>query len=206
MSDIVILGAGKFAVELASYLRDIEPQACIRFLALADQSCAGALPLEAWPEHELDARHRYVLGVTEIALRQQLIDRYFSDGRLQAPNFIHPDARHHLDLTHSRGNVIATHSYLGVNVQLGSWNMINYHCCLGHHSILGDNNFLSPMFNAGNSVTLGSRGFYGLSAVVTPLTVVGDDVTVQAGVALSELIPEGVHCSSTARQKIIQLV
>lgn len=206
MSDIVILGAGKFALELNSYLKDIEPDACIRYLAIPDYPGDIAAPIQDWPAGGLDASHRYVLGVAEINLRQLCIDRYFSDGRLSAPNFIHPKVRHHLKLDCSRGNVIAADSYLGVNVQLGSWNMINYHCCLGHHSSLGDNNFLSPMFNSGNSVSLGSRSFFGLGTTVTPLTVVEDDVTVQAGVTLSDLIPAGAHCSSTARQKIIQLV
>lgn len=203
MSDIVILGNGKFALELASYLRDIEPQTPIHFIALPG---AQATPARAWPEQGLEAGPRYVLGISDIPQRQQIIDRYFSDDRLCAPNFIHPAIRHHLDLSHSRGNVIAADCYLGVNVQLGSWNMINYRCCLGHHSTLGDNNFLSPGFNAGNSVILGSRGYFGLSTVVVPATVVGNDVVVQAGAVLSEMIPDAAHCSSTARQKIVQLV
>ena len=197
MSDIVILGNERFALELASYLRDIEPGTCVRHLVI---------PPASEPSLVLDAGHRYVLGTSDIAQRQRLIDAYFSDGRLSAPNFIHPSVRHHLNLAGSRGNVIAADAYLGVNVQLGSWNMINYHCCVGHHTTLGDNNFLSPMFNGGNSVTFGSRIFCGLSVVVSPLTVVADDVTVQAGVTLSESIPEGAHCTSSARQKIIQLV
>lgn len=197
MSDIVILGNDRFALELASYLREIEPAARLNHLPL-DDLLDGHAPLSN--------SHRYVLGVADIARRQHLIDRYFSDGRLTTPNFIHPAVRHHLDLSGSRGNVIAADSYLGVNVRLGSWNMINYHCCVGHHSVLGDNNFFSPNFNAGNSVAIGSRCFFGLSTVVAPQTMIGDDVTAHAGVTLSEQIPERSHCSSSARQKIIQLV
>lgn len=197
MSAIVILGNDRFALELASYLREIEPTASL-----------SHLPLDALLDSDatLSSSHRYVLGVNNIARRQQLIDRYFNDGRLAAPNFVHPAVRHHLDLSASRGNVIAADSYLGVNVRLGSWNMINYHCCIGHHSVLGDNNFFSPNFNAGNSVAVGSRCFFGLSTVVVPQTTIGDDVTVQAATTLSEQIPARSHCSSSARQKIIQLV
>lgn len=197
MSTIVILGNERFALELASYLRDIEPTARLTHLALEDLLDSDV---------QLSGSHRYVLGISDISRRQSLIDRYFSDGRLAAPNFVHPSVRHQLDLSASRGNVIAADSYLGVNVRLGSWNMINYHCCIGHHSTLGDNNFVSPNFNAGNSVAIGSRCFFGLSTVVVPQTEIGDDVTAQAGVTLSEQIPERSHCSSSARQKIIQLV
>lgn len=197
MSNIVILGNDRFALELASYLREIEPTASLSHLPLEDLLDNDA---------QLSGSHRYVLGVSDIAQRQQLIDRYFNDGRLTAPNFVHPSVRHHLDLSASRGNVIATDSYLGVNVRLGSWNMINYHCCVGHHSVLGDNNFFSPNFNAGNSVVIGSRCFFGLSTVVVPQTMIGDDVTAHAGVTLSDQIPERSHCSSSARQKIVQLV
>ncbi len=206
MTDIVILGAGRFALELATYLQEIEPGATLRHLNVEGEAPCAAAQAQPWPEQGLDSRHRYVLGVADIAMRQALIDRYFSDGRLQAPNFVHPSVRHRLDLSGARGNVIAADTYLGVNVRLGSWNMINYHCCVGHHSQLGDNNFLSPHFNAGNSISVGSRCFLGLGTVVTPQTVIQDDVTVQAGCTLSELIPARSHCSSTARQKIIQLV
>lgn len=206
MNDILVLGAGRFAVELATYLHDIEPSAVVRHLAVDGEACGNATQAQVWPLEGLDSRYRYVLGVADIALRQSLIERFFSDGRLQAPNFIHPSVRHRLDLTQCRGNVIAAHSYLGVNTRIGSWNMINYHCCVGHHSTLGDNNFLSPTFNSGNSIVLGNRCFIGLGCLVTPHTVIEDDVTVQAGCTLSELIPARSHCVSTARQKIIQLV
>lgn len=206
MSDIVILGAGRFALELATYLQDIEPAAVVRHLIVPDEPAGDAAPAAAWPAQGLDPRYRYVLGVADIALRQKLIDGHFSDGRLLAPNFIHPSVRHRLDLRASRGNVIAADCHVGVNTRIGSWNMINYHCSVGHHSQLGDNNFLSPHFNAGNSVTLGNRCFIGLSTVVTPQTVIEDDVTIQAGCTLSECIPAHSHCTSTARQKILQLV
>ncbi|SEB46160.1 hypothetical protein FIV41_22125 [Pseudomonas marginalis] len=205
MSAIVILGAGRFALELASYLQEIEPSAVVRHLAVQGESEVAAV-VEPWPTDDLDVRDRYVLGVADITLRQTLIDAYFSDGRLSAPNFIHPSVRHRLDLGASRGNVIAADCHIGVNTRVGSWNMINYHCSVGHHSQLGDNNFLSPHFNAGNSITLGSRCFIGLSTVVTPQTVIEDDVTVQAGCTLSDCIPAHSHCTSTARQKILQLV
>lgn len=205
MSAIVILGAGRFALELASYLQEIEPSAVVRHLAVQDEGEVAAV-VEAWPADVLDEGDRYVLGVSDITLRQTLIDAYFSDGRLSAPNFIHPSVRHRLDLSASRGNVIAADCHMGVNTRIGSWNMINYHCSVGHHSQLGDNNFLSPHFNAGNSITLGSRCFIGLSTVVTPQTVIEDDVTVQAGCTLSDCIPAYSHCTSTARQKILQLV
>ncbi len=197
MSSIVILGNERFAIELASYIREIEPGTNLSHISLDELLDGNA---------QLPAGHRYVLGVPCIGQRQRLIELYLSDGRLEAPNFVHPEARHHLDLTGSRGNVIAATSYLGINVRLGSWNMINYHCCVGHHSVIGDNNFFSPNFNAGNSVAIGSRCFFGLSTVVVPQTAIGDDVTVNAGVTLSEQIPERSHCSSSARQKIIQLV
>jgi UDP-3-O-[3-hydroxymyristoyl] glucosamine N-acyltransferase len=206
MSDIVILGAGRFALELATYLQDIEPSAVVRHLAVQGEVEGNVAPAGPWPAQGLENRYRYVLGVADIALRQTLIDAYFSDGRLSVPNFIHPSVRHRLDLRVSRGNVIAADCHVGINTRIGSWNMINYHCSVGHHSQLGDNNFLSPHFNAGNSITLGSRCFIGLSTVVTPQTVIEDDVTVQAGCTLSECIPAHSHCTSTARQKILQLV
>lgn len=206
----MILGGGKFSLVVASDVRAAEPGVAIRRLALPgeaieDDDEARGAPVARCVVEELDPSCRYVLGVADGAQRRALLRALALRPGLVFPNVVHPLAYLAGGPPQGRGNLFGPGCHVGVAVALGSFNVINYHCCIGNHSHIGDNNFFSPKFNGGNSVQIGSDCYFGLGVIVTPGTEIHDGVTIQAGVTVSEVLPAHAHCASSARQKIIQL-
>ncbi|MGA4845927.1 hypothetical protein ACOBQB_06555 [Streptomyces sp. G5(2025)] len=191
MTEITVIGAGKFAAEISRYVEDATTERdevrIGQYLRIADEPvhvpterCA---PLDDFVPK---AGARVVLAVSDMTQRRRLIDGYIDKYGLVAENIIHPTARVDPAQLTGPGNIIGPECYVGVNAGLGAFNVLNYHCTVGNHSRFGSNNFISPNFHCGNSVTAGDDNFFGLSCTVTPEISIGSFSKFQAGLTLFE--------------------
>lgn len=208
MTDLVVIGAGKFALEVTRFIDDAAPAAgdepggggapgergyrIERYLSVPGESvhvpadrCA---PLAGY---EPAAGTLVVLALGEIAARRAAIDGFIAKHGLSAVNIVHPTSRIDPSQIKGTGNIIGPNCYFGVNVTLGSFNVINYHCTVGHHSRIGSNNFIAPNFNCGNSVTVGDDNFFGLSCTIAPDVDAGSNSRFAAGLTLFENAASG---------------
>ncbi|MFE6162211.1 hypothetical protein ACFQ7F_25240 [Streptomyces sp. NPDC056486] len=210
MTDLLVIGAGKFAVEVAHYIDDItasgtEQYRITRHLAVAgEQTYAPAelcAPLEGYEPSPGD---HVVLALSDIARRRAVIDGFMTRHELVAENIIHPSSKVAAGALAGTGIVIGPDNYVGADVTLGSYNVVNYHCTIGHHSRLGENNFLAPNFHCGNSAEIGDDNFFGLSCTVAPDVVIGSDCRFQAGLSLFDNASSGFSYLSPSRIKSIK--
>jgi hypothetical protein len=189
---LVVIGAGKFAVEVSRYVDGMTSGGrdgfrIEQYLSVPGEAVhAPAAQCVALEGYEPPTGTRVVLALSDTALRRAVIDDFIAKRGLIAENIVHPSSRIDAAQIVGVGNVIGPNCYFGANVTLGSFNVVNYHCSVGHHSRIGSNNFIAPNFHCGNSVAIGDNNFFGLSCTVAPEVAIGSDSRFQAGIALFE--------------------
>ncbi|MGV9689045.1 DapH/DapD/GlmU-related protein [Streptomyces sp. NPDC003444] len=186
MADVVLLGASKFAAEVARYVHGAG-HAVDRFLALPGEEVT--VPEGRWEEISREALPdgtRVVLAVADMELRATAVRDYVEAWNLDAINVVDPTSTVEEGALRGIGNVIGPENYIGVNATLGSFNVLHYKSSIGNHSHVGSLNFISPNFHTGNTVTIGSGNFIGIGCQLAPGVTVGDDCRIQAGLTLFE--------------------
>ena len=197
MTDLIVIGAGKFAAEVTRYIDDItfagpDGYRVERYLSVAGEPVhVPAGKCAALDGFEPAAGARVVLAVAETAQRRAVIGGFIEKYGLSAVNIVHPTSRIDLAQIGGAGNIVGPNCYFGVNVTLGSFNVVNYYCTVGHHSRIGSNNFIAPNFNCGNGVKIGDDNFFGLSCTIAPEVDTGSDSRFQAGITLFENAASG---------------
>jgi acetyltransferase-like isoleucine patch superfamily enzyme len=209
VTDLFLLGAEAFALELASWIQDscrAEEYLLKACLALpGEDPRVRNLPVVALGEHVYRADAAYVLATNDPQRRRDISQDWLNPRAAQLPNFVHRSARaEHAELR-GGGNVIGPFCYFGVNSSLGRLNLFNGHCSVGHHSKVGDDNFFAPGCHTGNSVQLGDHNFFGLGVLAAHGVHIGSGNRVQAGTPLLESIADGQLVMSPARIKQVAL-
>jgi acetyltransferase-like isoleucine patch superfamily enzyme len=211
VKELVVIGAGKFAIEVTRYIDDVTASGLAgyritRYLAVdgdraPSPAVAGAIPIE---EFEPAAGAAVVVALSDSGQRREVIDDFVVRHGLAAENIVHPSARVDGCRIEGAGNIVGPHCYLGAGVTIGSFNVLHYHCTFGHHTCLGSNNFVAPNFHCGNSVVIGDDNFFGLSCTVAPEVVVGDDCRFSAGLTLLDSARSGHSYLVPSRIKAIK--
>ncbi|WP_239307807.1 MULTISPECIES: hypothetical protein [unclassified Frankia] len=212
MTDLVLVGAGKFSLEVARWIADITAA------GQADYAVTHHLAVDGEPVHAPESRcipldkfdptpgTRVVVAMSDVARRVAAVGGFVEKYGLTAENIVHPSSRVDPDALVGGGNIIGPNCYVGVNVRVGAFNVLNYYCTVGHHSRIGSNNFLSPNFNCGNTATVGDRNLFGLSCTVGPEVVIGDDCVFQAGIDIFENAVSGCSYLVPSRVKAIKRI
>lgn len=186
MADVVLLGASKFAAEVARYVHGAG-HTIDRLLALPGEEVT--VPDGRWEEMSREALPdgtRVVLAVADMELRAVAVRDWIEAWNLDAINVVDPSSTVEEGALQGVGNVIGPENYIGVNATLGSFNVLHYKSSIGNHSHVGSLNFISPNFHTGNTVTIGSGNFIGIGCQLAPGVTVGDDCRIQAGLTLFE--------------------
>ncbi|GAA0442002.1 hypothetical protein ABZ951_02580 [Streptomyces sp. NPDC046215] len=204
MTDLVVIGAGKFAGEVARYAEDCG-FGIGHYLAVEGEEVHA--PDGKWSKlaaSEPDEGTKVLLAVSDMELRRELIEGVITPRGWEAVNIIHPSSRVDPAAVAGRGNVIGPDNYVGVHTVLGSYNVVNYRCTFGHHSRVGSGNFFAPNFHCGNSVEIGDGNFFGLGCTVAPEVSIGDACRFQAGITMFENAASGFSYLSPSRVKSIK--
>ncbi|GAA1271186.1 hypothetical protein GCM10009677_25110 [Sphaerisporangium rubeum] len=204
---LVVIGAGTFAVEVTRYLDDLVAaghDSCrvAGHLAVADEPVH--VPAAALEKSAPEPGTRVVLAVADPVRRRELIDGLITERGLDAVDVVHPAARVDPAQLLGPGNIIGPDSYIGAEAVLGGFNVVHYHCSIGHHSRAGSNNFFAPNFHCGAGVRIGDDNFFGLSCTVAPGVDTGSRNRFQAGITLFEDAPSGHSYLVPSRIKSIK--
>jgi acetyltransferase-like isoleucine patch superfamily enzyme len=205
VAEVVLLGASKFALEVARYVEEAG-HTVERFLALEDETVAA--PEGRWSkiaDDPLPAGTKVVLAVSDMERRAAVVREHIDAWRLDAINVVHPSSAVAATALQGTGNIIGPDNYIGVNTTFGSFNVLNYRSSIGHHSRVGSMNFISPNFHTGNTVTIGSGNFFGVGCQMAPEVVVGDDCRIQAGLTLFEHTLDGHSYIAPSRIKSLPI-
>lgn len=209
MKELILVGAGNFAAEVARYVAEsgiAHTSRVGRHLSLPDEEVrVTGSSVEPLAEHVVQPSCGYVLALSNPDARQQVIESFVRANDLDLPNVVHSDARVMAGQLQGVGNIIGPFCYIGINATLGNLNVLNAFCSIGHHSTLGSNNFFAPDFHIGNSVRIGDDNFFGIGSFAVHELAVGSCNRVQAGTGLSESVGDGQLVTVPTRPKQIGL-
>lgn len=200
MQDIVILGAGGLAREVAFLIEDINrdaPQWRILGFVETEQERVG-IEVGRYKvyctEDELLAKDGIAaaIGIGSPALIQNIATHFEGRRNISFPNLIHPSVvwdRQRIVL--GQGNVVCAGNIFTTDINVGSFNFFNLNCTYGHDVRVGNCCVFNPGINMSGGVEMGSRCLVGTGATILQYLKIGDDVTVGAGSVVTKDVPAG---------------
>ena len=210
MNEIVIIGNGGLAKEIAEYIdniNDSNPTWNLLGFSTNDPSQIGNY-IHKYKVLCLDkdiANWGKQLGlVIGVGFPNKIseISAYFNKNlNLYFPNIILPTAFIAKHISLDKGNIITSGVVISTDVQIGSYNLFNWNVTIGHDTLNGNCNVFNPGSNISGNIILGSRVLVGTGSQILQGLTICDDVIIGAGAVVTKDIKEpGTYVGIPARR------
>ena len=196
MSDLIIIGAGGFGLEVAAYAEDMTRAGKENFVlkgflddTKTPSSRHAGYPVLGKIGPPFDPAISYVIAVGTPEWRKALADKLHAGGARLA-SIVHPQSYVAAGALIGPGSVIAPFAFVGPEARIGNHCVLNVHACAGHECRIGDCCVLSPYASLQGSARLGEGVFLGSHACITCVTI-GDKARIAAGAVVYNDVPSG---------------
>jgi sugar O-acyltransferase (sialic acid O-acetyltransferase NeuD family) len=197
MKKLVIVGAGGFAREVLTLVRDINAETqrweVVGFAddrpELAGASVAG-LPVVGSIDvllRERTATH-VVLGIGSPVVKRRLADRLGGSG-LMMPPLVHPTVVRSDSVRVGDGCVICAGNILTCDITLGRFVTLNLACTVGHDAVLEDFCTVAPGVNISGNVRVGAGTDVGTGTATVQGCTIGEWSVIGAGATVASDLP-----------------
>lgn len=191
---IVVLGAGGFARQIPSLVRDINAIEAryniIGFLAPERPLPPRSLPILGADQRLRDIDARYVIGIGIPPVRASADEFAKICGREPA-TLVHPQSSIQMDVNLGPGCIAMPGARLNTGSSLGRHVLINANVVVGHDCEIASHSVLHPLSMLAGGAQIGERVLIGAAAVVLPGRKVADDAVVGAGAVVTTDVPAG---------------
>lgn len=199
MKDIVILGAGGFAREVAWLIESInfiEPR--WNLLGFIDENKEnhgkifnGVKVLGDFNWFKLIDQEVYAVGaVGNPRIKEHLINKTEGSG-VKFATLIHPDTLIASNNRIGEGTIICAGNIITTNIQIGNHVIINLNCTVGHDAVLDDFCTVAPSVNVSGNVRLYKGVDVGTGSAIIQGVEVGEHSIIGAGSVVVRNIPAG---------------
>lgn len=194
--DLVIIGAGGFGREVLDVVQAVD---LLGASADVRRNCLGFIDdgiVDGDRLDRIDSTHlggsddlprfegaRFVVGVGNPAVREQLAARAVDAGLVPLPALVHPDATIGADVTLGDGSVVCAGVRVTTNVRVGEHVHLNINSTVGHDAIIEDYVTVNPLAAISGDVRLGRGVTVGTTACVNQGLAVGAGAVVGSGAA-----------------------
>ncbi len=196
MTDLWILGAGGFAKEVCWLARATGKFNVRGFFDLSGgyETVIGNISYPVLPEGAIATLKKgsaLAIGSGDPHVIAKLSARYKEEWPF--PNLIHPTMTgDEHGVTMGIGNIITSNTMFTTAIRIGSFNVFNLTCTIGHDCIIGDANVINPSANISGSVTIGNNNLIGTNATVLQGLNIGDDCRIGAGSVVTKDVASGL--------------
>jgi sugar O-acyltransferase (sialic acid O-acetyltransferase NeuD family) len=196
MKEVIIVGTGGFAAELADYIYDNnkylnEDTKILGYLDVDDKNYNlydFAEPfLGSEDEYKFKDSDVVYMAIGNDTIRKKVIQK-FQDMGLKFSNFIHHRALISKSVKIGIGNIFTPNVIIGPNTTIGDYNLFNYNTSIAHDCTVGDNNNFAPNIVVGGYCSIQDDNFFGISCGLTPNVTVGSGNKIQAGLIINKKI------------------
>lgn len=211
MKDIVIIGTGGFAKEVAFLIEQINIETkewnILGFIS-NDEHLVGSefwkykiYNTDDWLKKTQNSLFA-AFGIGDPKLIEVLSNSFQQNKNLVFPNLVHPSCigdwdRINLDL----GNIICAGNIFTTEIKVGSFNIFNLNCTIGHDSIIGSCNVFNPMVNISGGAKIKNANLIGTGAQILQNISISNDTIIGAGAVVNKNITEkGVYVGIPAKK------
>lgn len=189
MEDIVIMGAGGFAREVAFLIENINrTKPMYNLLGFVDKDNnlkgkhIGRYTIIGDDEWLANQSICAVLGSGHLKVISNIVEKFKDRSNISFPNLVHPATIWDKErIRIGRGNVICAGNIFTTDIKIGSFNIINLNSTYGHDVKIGDCSVFNPGVSISGWVTIGSGCLIGTGARILENLSVGDGAVVGAG-------------------------
>ena len=201
MKDIVILGSGGFAKEVAFLIEDInkikKEWNLLGYIAPNVSTKNGKYSVigdDDWLIKQ--ATPIYVaFGFGNPNLIEKLYKKLQSNKNLFFPNLIHPNVIGDWEkIEMGVGNIICASNTLTTDIKIGNFNVINLDCTIGHDTIIRNYNVINPSVNISGGVILNNNILIGTNATILQYHKIESNVIIGASpLVTKDIVESGVY-------------
>ncbi len=213
VKEIVILGAGGYAKEIAFLIEEInraqtEPLRNILGFVDKDGATAGCMNGKyrvLGGEEFLQAAGRnldVVMGIGWPGVVRGISARLGGLAHIHFPNLRHPSLVFDIDgVSWGRGNVVCAGNVFTTDIEIGSFNTFNLCVTLGHDVTVGNCCVINPGVNISGGVTIGDGCLIGTGATILQNITIGEGAIIGAGAVVTRDVVKGATVAGVpARQ------
>jgi len=209
MKDIVIIGAGGFAKEVAFLIDEINNDELEwNLLGFIDEekqikSKYSIINSDNWLiNHKSELSVAFGIGNPE--LLSSIYEKIKKNKKLRFPNLIHPNCVGDWErIKLGKGNIICASNTFTTDIQIKDFNIINLDCTIGHDVKIGNFNVINPSVNMSGGVTIQNKVLLGTSSTILQYKNICDSTIIGAGaVVTKDIIESGIYIGSPAKKMI----
>jgi sugar O-acyltransferase (sialic acid O-acetyltransferase NeuD family) len=196
MKDIVLVGAGGFAREIAWLIEENNKENCewniLGYIAQQEpQTIIGNYKVLGDDDWILNSTEQIavVCCIADSHKRKEVIDLYENKTNLYFPTIISNKAIVSDHVSVGEGCIICAASVVTVDIKFGNFVICNLDCTIGHDAVLDDYVTLNPSVNISGNVHIEERVTVGTGANIIQGLVIGKDSTIGAGAVVVRDIP-----------------
>lgn len=208
MKDIVILGSGGFAKEVAFLIDEINENTPIwNLLGFIDEksdiqnSKYTIIGNDDWLLH-YNKPISVVIGIGDSSLISKLSNVLLKNKNIEFPNLIHPNAIgdwKRIEL--GKGNIICASNTLTTDIKIGDFNIVNLSCTIGHDTVMGNNNVVNPSVNISGGVNIENNCLLGTGSKILQYLKIGSNTIIGSGAVVTKNIDkQGVYVGMPAKK------
>jgi|SRR5579871_4518416 len=198
MNDIVIIGHGGLAKEVAFLIEEINrerPTWNLRGYISAERKAIGTrvgkyavIESDEWLHRTRDGL-AVAIAIGQTGILKKIHARLKPNKNLQFPNLIHPRVLGDWEqITLGDGNVIMGGASFTTHIAMGSLNIFNPGCTIAHDCTLGSYNLINPAASLSGQVTLGDEIIVGTGARILQGLRVCSHAVIGAGAVVTRNI------------------
>lgn len=203
MHDLIIIGSGGHAREIAFLIEDVNrAQPAWNLLGFVekdnrnDGNMSGNYPVlgdESFIDKYCALNVVIAIGAPSLVKTiAQRLKRSYPDS-LRFPNIVHPQVQVNMrEVSLGEGTIICAGNLFTTNISIGSFTCLNRACNISHDVNIGDYCLINPGANISGGVVIKSGCLIGTGATILQYLTIGENATVGAGAVVTKDVPPGV--------------
>ena len=196
MKDIVIIGSGGFAKEVAFLIKEInKTKKQWNILGYIDEEIGfksgghSVYQTDNWLINT-SAKLNVVFGIGSPNLIEEIYTKLKVNKNLSYPNLIHPNVTGDWgNLEMGIGNIICASNNFTTDISMGNFNIFNLDCTIGHDTKISNFNVINPSVNISGGVVIKNKVMIGTSATILQYNEICSDVIIGA----SSLVTKNIN-------------
>ncbi len=183
MANMIIIGTGGFAIELAGLLSSVD----IGLTGFIGPKPTNKLPAEWLGEDKvietLDSNSNILIAIGNPLIRSKVSDK-IRKKKLQQQTFIYPDSYISSEASIATGSIIYPNVTIHAGVVLGKNVLINSNATIGHHTKVGGFSNIGPGASIGGCCNIGNKSYIGIGVSIIENIAIVDHVVIGAGASV----------------------